>query len=70
MATDYTTSPITAQGEIAYSIMLGVMTGIFRVYGNTGAGVSFTIIFCNLFVPLIDKYIRPRYFGKGVVANE
>lgn len=70
MATDYTTSPITAQGEIAYSIMLGVMTGIFRVYGNTGAGVSFAIIFCNLFVPLIDKYIRPRYFGKGVVANE
>lgn len=70
MATDYTTSPITAQGQIVYGIMLGIMTGVFRVYGKTAAGVSFAIIFCNLFVPLIDKYIGPKYFGKGVVANE
>ncbi len=70
MATDYTTSPITAQGEIIYGIMLGIMTGVFRIYGKTAAGVSFAIIFCNLFVPLIDKYVHPRYFGKGVKSNE
>lgn len=70
MATDYTTSPITAQGEIIYAIMLGIMTGIFRIYGSTPEGVSYVIIFCNLFVPLIDKYVIPKSFGKGVKAHD
>lgn len=70
MATDYTTSPITSKGQIVYGIMLGIMTGVFRVFGNTAEGVSYAIIFCNLFVPLIDKYIRPKSFGKGAKAYE
>ncbi len=70
MATDYTTSPISSKGRLIYGLMLGIMTGVFRVFGNTAEGVSFAIIFCNLFVPLIDKYVRPRTFGKGVKAYE
>ena len=70
MATDYTTSPITAQGEIIYAIMLGIMTGIFRIYGSTPEGVSYVIIFCNLFVPLIDQYVIPKSFGKWVKAHD
>lgn len=70
MATDYTTSPVTATGRVIYGIMLGVMTGIFRVLGNTAEGVSFAIIFCNLFVPVLDKYIIPKSFGKGAKAYE
>ena len=70
MATDYTTSPISSWGRLLYGVMLGVMTGVFRVFGNTAEGVSFAIIFCNIFVPLIDKYVRPRSFGKGVKAYE
>ncbi len=70
MATDYTTSPISSKGRLLYGVMLGVMTGVFRVFGNTAEGVSFAIIFCNIFVPLIDKYVRPRSFGKGVKAYE
>lgn len=70
MATDYTTSPITQEGQVIYGILLGIITGVFRVYSNIAGGVSFAIIFCNLFVPLIDKYVRPKYFGKGVRANE
>ena len=70
MATDYTTSPITPFGRVIYGVLLGVMTGVFRVFGNSTEGVSFAIIFCNLFVPLIDKYVRPKSFGKGVTAYE
>ena len=70
MATDYTTSPLTSKGRIIYGIMLGVMTGVFRVFGNAPEGASYAIIFCNLFVPLIDKYVRPRSFGKGATAYE
>ena len=33
MATDYVTRPVTKKGQYIYGIFLGVMTGIFRVFG-------------------------------------
>ena len=33
MATDYVTRPITKKGQYLYGIFLGIMTGIFRVFG-------------------------------------
>ena len=63
MATDYVTSPITPSGQIIYGILLGVMTGIFRFFGSSAEGVSYAIIFSNLFVPLIEKATIPRAFG-------
>jgi len=65
MATDYATSPITNPGKTIYGILLGIMTGIFRVYSTGAEGVSYAIIFCNLLVPLIENITRPRPFGKG-----
>ena len=63
MATDYVTSPITPLGRIVFGVFLGLLTGIFRVFGANAEGVSFAIIFCNLLVPLIEKFTRPRPFG-------
>ncbi|MFQ9515268.1 MAG: RnfABCDGE type electron transport complex subunit D [Eubacterium sp.] len=63
MATDYTTSPITKRGRYVFGICLGVLTAIFRTFGANAEGVSFAIIFCNLLVPLIEKYTIPRAFG-------
>lgn len=63
MATDYVTSPITPNGRIVYGILLGVLTAIFRVFGPNAEGVSYAIIFCNLLVPIIEKYTVPRMFG-------
>ena len=65
MATDYVTSPITKGGKIVFGILLGVLTGIFRIYGNNAEGVSYAIIIANLLVPLIEKMTMPRPFGKG-----
>lgn len=70
MATDYATSPITSKGHIIYGIILGIMTGIFRLFGASPEGVSFAIIFCNLLVPLIEKFTFPAMFGKEAKANE
>jgi Na+-translocating ferredoxin:NAD+ oxidoreductase subunit D len=70
MATDYATSPITEMGQIVYGIVLGIMTGVFRIFGASTEGVSFAIIFCNLLVPLIEKITLPNMFGKGAKANE
>ena len=65
MATDYVTSPITPKGQIVFGILLGILTGIFRLFGGSAEGVSYAIIFCNLLVPLIEKFTTPAAFGKG-----
>ena len=65
MATDYVTSPITKTGQILYGICLGVLTGLFRLFGGSAEGVSYAIIFSNLLVPLIEKITLPKPFGKG-----
>lgn len=64
MATDYVTRPITKKGQVIYGILLGVLTGIFRLFGPSAEGVSYAIILGNLMVPLIDKISVPAYFGK------
>lgn len=65
MATDYTTSPITRKGQVIFALGCGIMTSVIRIYGGYPEGVSYSILFMNLFVPLIDKYTRPRAFGGG-----
>lgn len=65
MATDYVTSPITKQGQIVYGVCLGILTGLFRLFGGSAEGVSYAIIISNLLVPLIEKVTLPKPFGKG-----
>lgn len=64
MATDYVTSPITPMGKIVYGILLGLLTGLFRIFGANAEGVSFAIILSNLLVPIIEKFTIPRAFGQ------
>lgn len=63
MATDYVTSPITPKGQIIFGIVLGILTGIFRIFGASAEGVSYAIIFANCLVPLIEKFTVPKAFG-------
>lgn len=65
MATDYVTSPITSSGKIVYGICMGLLTGLFRLFGGSAEGVSYAIIISNLLVPLIEKVTLPKPFGKG-----
>ena len=65
MATDYVTRPVTKRGQYVYGVILGVLTGIFRVFGPSAEGVSYAIILGNLLVPLIEKLTMPKAFGKG-----
>lgn len=70
MATDYVTSPITPKGKVIFGIILGILTGVFRIFGPGAEGVSYAIIFSNLLVPLIEKFTVPAAFGKGGKNNE
>lgn len=65
MATDYVTRPITKFGQILFGIFLGILTGIFRIFGAGAEGVSYAIIIGNMIVPLIEKITYPKAFGKG-----
>lgn len=70
MATDYTTSPVTFLGQVIYALGGGLLTGIIRIYGGYPEGITYAILIMNIITPLLDKYIKPKKFGKVVKANE
>ena len=65
MATDYVTTPITKSGQLVYGVILGILTGLFRLFGASAEGVSYAIIFSNLLIPVIERVTVPTAFGKG-----
>ncbi len=69
MATDYVTSPMSQKGMIIYGIGIGVLTVVIRRWGAYPEGVSFAILIMNAFVPLINRYIKPKRFGEEVKRN-
>ena len=63
MATDYTTSPVTAKGQILFGVGCGVLTVVFRYFGLFPEGVTYAILIMNGFVWVIDRHTAPRRFG-------
>ena len=70
MATDYTTSPMTKQGQRIFAIGCGLLTGIIRTWGGYPEGVSYSILIMNITVPLIDRACQPRVFGEAKKRHE
>ena len=66
MATDYVTSPMSTKGMILFGVGIGVLTVVIRVFGAYPEGVSFAILIMNAFVPLINKYMKPKRFGEVI----
>lgn len=64
MATDYVTSPMTTLGQIIYGVGIGVIALCIRYFGSYPEGVSFSILIMNCVVPILNKYCKPRRFGK------
>lgn len=70
MATDYTTSPVSKLGQFVYALFAALLTSVIRIFGGYPEGVTYAILIANILTPLIDKYIKPRKFGKAVKGNE
>ena len=66
MATDYVTSPMTVKGMWIFGVGIGVITVLIRIFGAYPEGVQFAILIMNAFVPLLNKYFKPKRFGKEV----
>ena len=65
MATDYTTSPMTARGQWIFAAGCGLLTTLIRTFGGYPEGVSYSILIMNLTVPLIDRLTVPKVLGEA-----
>lgn len=63
MATDPVTSPATRRGHIAYGVMVGVLSGLFRVAGNAADSVSYAIVFSNMLAPILDQFVVAKPYA-------
>lgn len=64
MATDYTTTPMTAAGQIIFAVGAGCLIAVIRCFGGYPEGVTYAILFMNIVTPLLDKYIKPKVYGE------
>ncbi len=66
MATDYVTSPVSRLGQFIYGCLIGVLGGVFRLFGDTADSFSYAIVIGNVCTPLIDTYIvqKPLAYRK------
>ncbi len=63
MATDYSTTPLTAKGKLIFGVGCGLVTFLIRQFGSLPEGVSYSILFMNILTPYIDKISVPRPLG-------
>jgi len=63
MATDYTTSPVTPNGQLLFGVGCGALTVLIRQFGGYPEGVSYAILIMNLCAWAIDKLFHRNQFG-------
>jgi electron transport complex protein RnfD len=64
IATDPVSSPTTARGRLVYGAGIGVLTWLIRAFGSFPDGMAFAVLVMNVAVPLIERYTRPRIYGR------
>lgn len=64
MATDLVTSPLTKPATWVYALGIGFIIGLIRLFGGFPEGVMYSILLMNAFVPLLNRYLRPRILGQ------
>ena len=56
-------SPVTPRGVWIYSLFIGVLTVIIRLFGGLTEGVMYAILIGNAASPLIASVTQPRVYG-------
>ncbi len=69
MATDMVSSPMNMTGKLIYSVGIGLITIVIRLWGAYPEGISFAILIMNAFVPLLNNSFKPKRFGVAVVKK-
>lgn len=64
IATDLVTSPVTSRGQLLFGAGCGVLVFVIRTWAAYPEGVAFAVVIMNALTPLIDRYVRPRVYGR------
>ncbi|MCM8611884.1 RnfABCDGE type electron transport complex subunit D [Accumulibacter sp.] len=64
IATDYVTSPNTSLGQFIFGAGVGFLTYVIRTWGGYPEGVAFAVLLMNALTPVIDRYVKPRIYGR------
>lgn len=64
IATDPVTSPVSVRGQLVFGAGLGVLVYVIRTWTGYPEGVAFAIMLMNAATPAIDRYLRPRIYGR------
>jgi electron transport complex protein RnfD len=65
IATDPVTSPSSRVGQLVFGAGCGLFTYIIRTWGGYPEGVAFAVLLMNAATPIIDRYLRPRVYGRS-----
>jgi electron transport complex protein RnfD len=65
VATDPVSAAATVRGRLIYGAAIGFLTFAIRTWGGYPDGIAFAVLIMNAAVPLIDRFTRPRVFGRG-----
>ncbi len=63
LAPAYLTLPITKDGRLIYGMVLGILTGFFRLFGPAPENICFAVLIGNLLIPVIERVTVRRPFG-------
>lgn len=64
IATDPVTSPVSRRGQLVFGIGFGLFVWLIRSFSAYPEGVAFAVLLMNSLTPIIDRYTRPRVFGR------
>ncbi len=64
IATDPVTSPVSRVGRLIFGAGCGFMIFVIRTWGGFPEAVAFAVLFMNGLTPLIDRFCRPRAYGR------
>jgi electron transport complex protein RnfD len=58
------TAPLTHRGVVVYGVLIGTLVTVIRYWGGLPEGVQYSILLGNACVPLIDRALQPRAYGR------
>lgn len=64
IATDPITSPVGSIAKLIFGAGCGMVVFVIRAWGGFPEAVAFSVLFMNAFNPLIERYCRPRVYGR------
>lgn len=64
IATDPVSGCASGRGRLIFGAGVAIITLVIRRWGGYPDGVAFAVLLMNMAAPLIDRYTRPRVYGR------